>query len=88
MNGYSVKSIRAVHDIFVKQERNRPAAPTAGWDIDLVENDARIKVVLIGLVSGKQKLIDRFKTRSWSVMGEYKNHQYGTSVVALKRPVA
>ncbi|MEX2164796.1 MAG: hypothetical protein WD823_11210 [Sulfuricaulis sp.] len=88
MNGYSIKSIRAVHDIFVDQEHNRQTAPAAGWDIEYVESDDRIKVVLIGLVSGKQKLIDGFKTRSWSVMGEYKNHQYGTSVVALKRPVA
>jgi hypothetical protein len=88
MNGYSVKSIRAVHDIFLKQEHNRLNAPIAGWDINLLESDSRIKVVLIGAVTSKQKLIDRFKTRSWSVMGEYKNNQYGTSVVALKRPVA
>ena len=88
MNGYSAKSIRAVHDIFVKQEHNRLTAPKAGWNVDLVESDARIKVVLIGAVSSKQRLIDQFRTKNWSVMGEYRNHQYGTSVVALRRPVA
>jgi len=88
MNGYSAKSIRAIHDIFVKQEHNRLTAPKAGWNVDLVESDARIKVVLIGAVSSKQRLIDQFRTKNWSVMGEYRNHQYGTSVVALKRPVA
>lgn len=87
-HGYSVKSIRAVHDIFVKQEISKAVSPATGWNIDLIENDTRIKVVLIGLVSDKQQLIDQFKTKSWSVMGEFKNYQYGTSVVALKRPVA
>jgi hypothetical protein len=88
MNGYSVKSIRAVHDIFIKQEANRLNAPNDGWSVDLVESDNRIKVVLIGAVSGKKKLIDQFRARGWSEMGEYKNLQYGTSVVVMKKPVA
>lgn len=88
MNGYSVKSIRAVHDIFIRQEHNRLNAPAAGWDVGLIESDARIKVVLVGAVSGRQGLIDQFRAKGWSVMGDYKNHQYGTSVVALRRPAA
>lgn len=88
MNGYSVKSIRAVHDIFLKQDTNRLNAPNDGWNVDLVESDNRIKVVLIGSVSNKKKLIDQFRKRGWGEMGEYKNLKYGTSVVVMKRPVA
>lgn len=85
MNGYPVKSIRAVHGIFIKQDTNRLNAPKDGWSVDLVESDDRIKVVLIGAVSGKKKLINQFRARGWSELGEYKNLQYETSVVAMKK---
>lgn len=88
MNGYSVKSVRAAHDIFIGQESNRLNAPNNGWSVNLVENDNRIKVVLIGAVSNKQQLIDQFMTRRWSVLGEFKNLQYGTSVIVMKKPDA
>ncbi len=88
MNGYSAGSIRTVQDIFVKQDHNRLNAPAVGWNVDLVESDSRIKVVLVGAISDKQHLMDQFRTRGWSVLGEYKNIKYGTSVVAMLRPVA
>lgn len=87
MNGYSVKAVRAVHDIFIKQEPNRLNAQNEGWDVDFVESDSRIKVVLFGAVTNKQKLIDQFKARGWNVMGEYKNIKYGSTVVVMKKPV-
>lgn len=85
MNGYSIKSIRAVHDIFIKQEPNRLNAPNKGWNLNLIENDSRIKVVLLGAVPDKLKLISQFKTRGWNVMGDYKIVKYGTSVVVMKK---
>ena len=87
MNGYSIKQIRAIHDIFVKQESNRLNAPNEGWNINLIERDSRIKVVLIGAISSPDKeiLIDQFKARKWNVMGEYINHQYGSTVVVMKK---
>ena len=85
MNGYSVKAIRAAHEIFIKQEPNRLKAPDEGWSVDLIEQDDRIKAVLLGSVSNKQKLMGQFKDKGWGVMGEYRNIQYGTSVVVMKR---
>jgi hypothetical protein len=86
MHGYSVKAVRAVHDIYIKQEPNKLNAPNDGWSVDLIESDGRIKVVLIGAVSGKSDLIDQFRARGWSVMSEHSNLQYGTSVVVMRRP--
>ena len=54
---------------------------------DLVDDDPRIKVVLImGAVNDNQLTIDQFRGRGWKsrIM---KNHQHGTSVVELKETV-
>lgn len=87
MNGYSIKQVRAIHDIFLKQESNRLNAPNEGWSIDLIERDSRIRVVLLGAISSADKeiLIGQFKARRWSVMGEYINHQYGSNVVVMRK---
>jgi hypothetical protein len=85
MNGYSVRAVRIIQDIFVGQDLNRLAAPKEGWSIDSIEKDQRIKVILLGAVSNKEKLVDQFKKRNWSVMGEYKNTQYGSTVVVMRK---
>jgi hypothetical protein len=85
MNGYSVRAVRVILDIFVGQDLNRLAAPNEGWSIDSIEKDHRIKVILLGAVSNKEKLVDQFKRRNWSVMGEYKNIQYGSTVVVMRK---
>ena len=85
MNGYSVRAIRVAHEIFIKQDPNRLKAPNEGWSVDLVERDSSIKVVLLGAVPNKEKLIGQFEAKDWIVMNEYRNIQYGTSVVVMKR---
>jgi len=87
MNGYTVKSVRAANDIYNKQLPNMLDAPINGWSTDLIEADSRIKAVLIGALplSIKVNLIDKLAVRNWKVMGEYKNADYGSTVVAMRR---
>ena len=90
MNGFSVRAILAIRDIYLTQESDRLKVSTDGWDVDLIERDSRIQVVLVGAVSfpEKKKLIDQFKARNWVIVGEYKNIRYGSTVVALRRSLA
>jgi hypothetical protein len=54
----------------------------------MIESDNRIKAVMVGAVSGKQKLLERFRRKGWKEMAEFKNTLHGTTVVIMKRPLA
>lgn len=86
MNGYSLKSFLSTQEIFLRQNPHLEKIYTGNWDGSLVENDTQIKVILLGPVARKPYLLKAFKERGWSVMGEYKNIQYGSTVVVLLRP--
>lgn len=88
MNGYSLGAVRSSYEIYVGQESNRIEAMKSGLSVEGVESDKRVKAVMIGAISGKLKLIDEFRQNGWEVMAEFKNIQYGTSVVIMKAPVA
>ncbi|MBI1920093.1 MAG: hypothetical protein HYS23_03325 [Geobacter sp.] len=90
MNGYSAKAIRSISDIWKHQVEliNEEHVNWTRGSVDTVERDNRINVVLLGhVVPNKQELIDQFKNRNWSVMGEYKNNSYGSTVVVMRRPL-
>jgi hypothetical protein len=88
MSGYSLGAVRSSYDIYTGQEINRVEAMKFGVSVDRIESDKRIKAIMIGAISGKQKLIDRFRRNGWEEMAEFKNMQYGTTVVIMKAPVA
>jgi hypothetical protein len=88
MNGYTVGALRTSYDIYIGQEANRQEAMRAGVSIDKVESDNRIEAVMIGAISGKQKLIDDFSQRGWKEMAKFRNMQYGTTVLIMRKPMA
>jgi len=88
MNGYSVAATRASYDIYIGQEANRLKAMKTGVDVELIVGDQSIQVIMIGAVSGKQKLIEDFRRKSWEQLAAFKNMQYGTTVLIMKRPAS
>lgn len=88
MNGYSVSAVSASHEIYAGQEANRFSAMQSGLSVEMVESDTRIKAVMIGAITGKQKIIERFRTKGWEETAEFKDNRYGTTVVIMKRPVS
>ena len=87
MNGYSLKSILAVNDIYLKQLAHLVNVAADEWNVGLVENDYRIKVILLGSIANKPELIKQFLARGWQIIGEYGMRQYGSTVVVMQRPV-
>jgi hypothetical protein len=85
MNGLSVHAVRASYDIYMGQEVNRFNAMKAGIEVDMIEADHRIHAVMIGAISGKQELIEDFRQRNWKQVAEFKNMQYGTTVLIMRR---
>lgn len=88
MNGLSVDAARTSADIYRGQEANRLNSMKAGLRVDMIEADYRIQAVMIGYVTGKQKLIEDFRQRNWKQEAEFKNMQYGTTVLIMRRPAA
>lgn len=88
MNGFSARAVRASHDIYAGQEANRLNSTQAGLSVDMIEADRRIQAVMIGAISGKQKLIEEFQQLNWKQVAEFKNMQYGTTVIVMRRPIA
>lgn len=85
MNGYSVGAVQASYDIYKGQEANRLGAIESGVNVDMIEKNDRIKAVMIGAISGKQKLIEIFIKKGWVEIAEFKNMQYGTTIVIMKK---
>jgi hypothetical protein len=85
MNGLSVQAIRASYDIYIGQAVNRLNSMKAGVSVDMIEADHRIHAVMIGAISGKQELIEDFRQRNWKQVAEFKNMQYGTTVLIMRR---
>jgi hypothetical protein len=88
MNGYSLRAIWVSYDIYAQQGANRLEAMKSGVSVEMIESDNRIKAVMVGAVSGKQKLLERFRRKGWKEMAEFKNTLHGTTVVIMKRPLA
>jgi hypothetical protein len=88
MNSLSVRAVRASYDIYTGQEANRLNSMKAGVRVDMIEADYRIQAVMIGAISGKQELIEDFRQRNWKQVAEFKNMQYGTTVLIMRRPAA
>lgn len=85
MNGFSVRAVRASYDMYNGQEINRLNSTKAGDRVDMIEADYRIQAVMIGIISGKQELIEEFRRRSWRQVAEFKNTQYGTTIIIMRR---
>ena len=88
MNSLSVRAVRASYNIYTGQEANRLNSMKAGVRVDIIEADYRIQAVMIGAISGKQELIEDFRQRNWKQVAEFKNMQYGTTVLIMRRPAA
>ncbi len=78
----------ASHEIYTGQEANRLAAMQSGLSVDMVESDTRIKAVMVGAISGRQKIIEKFRKKGWEKTAKFKNKRYGTTVIIMKRPLA
>jgi hypothetical protein len=88
MNSLSVQAVRASYDIYTGQETNRLNSSKTSLRIGMIEADYRIQAVMIGAISGKQELIEDFRQRHWKQVAEFKNMQYGTTVLIMRRPAA
>jgi hypothetical protein len=87
MNGFSLRAVRASHDIYIGQDVNRLNSTKTGLRVDMIEADHRIEAVMIGAIYGKQKLIEEFQQLNWRQVAEFKNMQYGTTVIVMRRPI-
>lgn len=85
MNGFSVRSIKSAHAIYLKQQEKWAAPHTPFYHADSIERDQRIKAILIGAINERNQLIDELKNMGWIVLGDFKYPDYGTSVVALRK---
>jgi hypothetical protein len=86
MNSLSVRAIRSSYDIYTGQQANRLNSMTADLRVDVIESDNRIQAVMIGPIAGKQKLIEDFRQRNWKEVAEFRNMQYRTTVLIMRRP--
>ena len=59
-----------MHDIYMQQEKKKAEKIAGRATVDLVDDDPRIKVVLImGAVNDNQLTIDQFRGRGWKLTG-------------------
>ena len=86
MNGLSVDAVRSSYDIYTGQQANRLNSMTADLRVDVIDADNRIQAVMIGPIVGKQKLIEDFRQRNWKEVAEFRNMQYRTTVLIMRRP--
>lgn len=86
MNSLSVDAVRSSYDIYTGQQANRLNSMTADLRVDVIEADNRIQAVMIGPIAGKQKLIEDFRQRNWKEVAEFRNMQYRTTVLIMRRP--
>ena len=87
MSGFDMKSIRAVNAILSNQETKmfQNGIIWTSGDAFLINADPKIHLVILDLVSSRDKLVNDLINFGWSVAGEFKNTQYGTSVLILMR---
>ena len=54
-------------------------------DASLINSDPKIHLVILDVVSSKDKIVNDLIQLGWSVIGEFKNARFGTSVLVLMR---
>ena len=87
MSGFDTKSIRALSAIKNNQDskmRQNGIFWTSG-DASIINSDPKIHLVILDVVSSKDKIVNDLIQLGWSVIGEFKNTRFGTSVLVLMR---
>ena len=87
-NGYSLASAQVAESISRKQRKlNEQLGPdsTAETTVQNIEKDPRIKIIILGAIYKRGDLVGEFLKHGWSVHSTYQNHQYGSSVIIMKR---
>jgi hypothetical protein len=88
VNGYSLGALREAESISRLQKKLNKEASTDSRTTDAIvhiERDPRIKIVVLGAVPRRQELFDGLIRHGWVTHVVYKNNQYGSSVIVMKR---
>jgi len=87
MSGFDVKSIKSVNKILKHQDEKKSEnnIPWIGGDAQLINSDTKIQLVVLDLVSSKDKLIRDLLQFGWIVVAEFKDSRYKSSVLVLSR---
>ena len=87
MSGFDVKSIKSVNKILKYQDEKKSEnnIPWVGGDAQLINSDTKIQLVVLDLVSSKDKLIRDLLQFGWIVVAEFKDSRYKSSVLVLSR---
>ena len=87
MSGFDTKSIRALSAIKSNQDskmRQNGILWTSG-DASIINSDPKIHLVILDVVSSKDKIVNDLIQLGWSVIGEFKNARFRNSVLVLMR---
>jgi hypothetical protein len=87
-NGYSLASLQEAESISRFQRRLYEASVPDSSFKSTVENigkDLRIKAVILGWVPKRDQLLGELSRHGWIVHSKYKNDQYGSSVIVMKK---
>ena len=87
MSGFDTKSIRALSAIKSNQDSKmfQNGILWTSGDASIINSDPKIHLVILDLVSSKDKIVNDLIQLGWSVIGEFKNARFGTSVLVLMR---
>lgn len=88
VNGYSLGALREAESISRLQKKFNEETSTDSWSTAAViniERDPRIKIVVLGAVPKREELVDGFIRHGWIMHVVYKNTQYGSSVIIMKK---
>lgn len=88
VNGYSLGELREAESISRLQKKfNKEASTDSRTTAAIVhiERDPRIKIVVLGAVPRRKKLVDGFIRHGWVTHVVYKNTQYGSSVIVMRK---
>ena len=86
MNGLSAQTVHASYEIYAGQKHNTLNSIENSLRIDMIDADHRIEAVMLGNLSGKQDVVEELRKRGWNQLAEFKNIQYGTTVLIMRRP--
>jgi hypothetical protein len=86
MNGYPTGAVIASNDIYKQQLSSRLDTENVDFYIENIQNDSRIKAVILGSINKKQELISQLFDNGWKEEAIFTNSKYGTTVVIMTRP--
>jgi len=88
VNGYSLGALREAESISRLQKKFNEEPSIESWStttLKNIERDLRIKIVVLGAIPKREELVEGFIRHGWVTHVVYKNNQYGSSVIVMKR---